>query len=125
MITDRPPRRKSSVLVVDDDVDVRDVLRLFFELEDFEVTEAASGPEAVAFALRHDPEFILLDYLMPGMTGDKVAPVLRTVAPDARIVAFSANLDEKPMWADAFLNKARISEVAAVLTSLLPVAGAV
>ena len=116
---------KPTVLIVDDDVETRNVLRLLFEMEDFEVTEASSGPAAVACALRQDPEFIVLDYLMPDMTGDKVAPVLRTLAPDARIVAFSASLDEKPAWADAFLNKERIAEISALLTALLQVSGAV
>jgi CheY-like chemotaxis protein len=107
------------VLIVDDDENIRYALRLLFEFEDFQVTEAASGPEAVARALRDDPGFVVLDYMMPGMTGEKTAGLLRSVVPDARIVAFSAILDDKPVWADAFLNKERISEIAPLLTNLV------
>ena len=114
------PQTRPAVLIVDDDVEVRHVLRLLFELDDFEVTEANSGPEAVARAIRDDPEFIVLDYMMPGATGDKVAPVLRSLVPEARIVAFSSMLEEKPKWADAFLNKARVEEISAFLMALLP-----
>ena len=110
--------QRPTVLVVDDDDDVRQILRLLFEFDDFEVTEAASGPEALARVLRDDPDFIVLDYQMPGMAGSKVAPVLRTLVPEARIVAFSAVLDEKPEWADSFLNKDRVGEVSGHLVNL-------
>ena len=109
----------ASVLIVDDDAYIRDVLRLVFEIDGFEVAEASCGTDALTCALRESFEFIVLDYLMPGMAGDKVAPVLRTLVPDARIVAFSASLDEKPEWADAFLNKERIDEISDLLTRLL------
>lgn len=52
------------------------------------------------------------------MTGDKTATTLRAVAPEARIVAFSSALDRKPDWADAFLNKQHISEIAPLLGRL-------
>ena len=110
--------QRPTVLVVDDDDDVRQILRLLFEFDDFEVTEAASGPEALARALRDDPDFIVLDHQMPGMAGSKVAPVLRALVPEARIVAFSAVLEEKPEWADSYLNKERVGEVSDHLVSL-------
>lgn len=109
-----------SVLVVDDDPEVRNFLRLLFELDDFEVCVASSGLEAVACVLRQPPDFIVLDYMMPGLTGDKVAPALRSLVPEARIVAFSASLEGKPDWADAFLNKYRIGEVSELLLLLMP-----
>jgi CheY-like chemotaxis protein len=91
--------QRSSVLVVDDDAEIRDLLRLLFELDDFDVTEASSGPAAVACVLRQEPDFIVLDLMMPDITGDKVAPILRSLVPEARIVAFSAALENKPSWA--------------------------
>lgn len=110
----------TSVLVVDDDADVRYVLRLLFEVDGFAVSEASNGAEAVASVLQHGAGYIVLDQMMPGMSGDKVAPVLRSLAPDARIVAFSAALQCKPVWADAFLNKDRIGEISKLLLLLLP-----
>lgn len=118
-----PKTRRSSVLVVDDNAEIRDLLRLLFQFDDFDVIEASNGPEALACVLRQVPEFIVLDYTMSDMTGDKVAPILRSLAPDTRIVAFSASLENKPNWADAFLNKERISQVSGFLTALLPSAG--
>jgi CheY-like chemotaxis protein len=111
-----------TVAIVDDDDDIRHALRLMFELEGFEVVgEAASGVEAVTVVKQHSPSFVILDYAMPRMNGEKTAHILRAIAPDARIVAFSAYLDSKPDWADTFLNKDRIADVAGLLETLLTV----
>lgn len=105
-----------SVLIVDDDDEIRHLLALLFETEDFEIVgEAADGANAVALAAREKPDFIVLDYLMPGMKGDETAQLLRAVAPDSRIIAFSAVLSEQPHWADAFLDKDRVTQIAPLL----------
>lgn len=117
---DAPPRAPRSVLVVDDDENVRHALRLLFEVEEFEVVgEAANGTDAVWLAASCRPAFIVLDYAMPGMTGEQTAVLLRKILPEARIVAFSAVLDAKPPWADAYLNKERIGEIAPLLARLM------
>ena len=115
-------RSKSSrkVLIVDDDEEIRHVLRLMCETEGFEVVgEAGNGVEAVPLALKFQPDFVILDYLMPHLDGEGTATMLRAIAPDARIVAFSSVLDSKPAWSDSYLNKARVSEVAPLLERLI------
>lgn len=109
-----------TVLIVDDEDEIRHALRLLFEFEDFAVVgEAANGVDAITLAKRYQPDFVVLDYRMPRMDGEATAEILRAIAPQARIVAFSAVLNRKPMWADAYLNKERISEVAPLLTALI------
>ncbi len=111
------------VLIVDDDEDIRQSLRLVFEHDGFEVAaEAEDGLAAIPLALKHQPDFIVLDHAMPRLNGSRCAEVLRGVAPDARVVAFSAYLEEKPNWADAFLNKDRVTEIAPLVRSLMPLA---
>jgi len=111
---------RKTILIVDDDPEIRHALRLLFEFESFEVVaEATHGMEAIPIALKHQPDFVILDYLMPKLDGYKTAEILRGVAPEARIVAFSAVLDAKPNWADAYLNKDRIAEIAPLLASLV------
>jgi chemotaxis response regulator CheB len=108
------------VLIVDDDEEIRHVLRLMCETEGFEVVgEAANGVEAVPLALKFQPDVVILDYLMPHLDGEGTATMLRAIAPEARIVAFSAVLDSKPSWSDSYLNKARVSEVAPLLERLI------
>jgi chemotaxis response regulator CheB len=111
---------RSTVLIVDDNAEIRHLLRTLFEVDGFEVIgEAADGVEAVPLALKHEPDFVILDYLMPRMNGAKTAEVLRGIIPEAKIVAFSAILEAKPAWADAYLNKERIIEVAPLLSAFV------
>lgn len=103
-----------TVLLVDADEEVRHLLRLLFELDGFSVVgEAATGADGVALARRHQPDFVVLDYVMPRPGGEGTAAIVRALAPASRIVAFSAGLDRRPAWADAFLNQDRISKVVA------------
>ena len=110
-----------TVVIVDDDEDIRDALRLLFELEDFEVVgEAANGLDAIPLVLQERPQVIVIDYLMPLMNGATLAQVVRGISPDTKIVAFSAVLDSEPAWADAYLSKERINDVAPLITALIP-----
>ena len=57
------------ILVVDDDPDLREFLRLMITSMGFEVTSAANGQEALDDMEGHDPDLILLDMKMPVMNG--------------------------------------------------------
>ena len=61
------------VLVVDDDADIRESLRLVLEFEGFAVRTAANGAQAVAAMEAEPPCFVILDLMMPVMDGWEVA----------------------------------------------------
>jgi CheY-like chemotaxis protein len=110
----------ATVLIVDDDLEIRHVLRLLCETNGLKVVgEAANGIEAVTIAMRERPRFVILDYMMPRLDGEGTAEILRTITPESKIVAFSAMLEEQPPWADAFLNKERVVELAPLLQSFI------
>lgn len=114
-LTPQPPLR-NRVLIVDDDKDIRAILKLVLTVDEFDVVgEAASGLEAVAQAIAQRPDVVILDYMMPGENGARTAAQLRTLLPQARIVAFSAALESQPDWADAYLDKAAITDMPAFL----------
>jgi CheY-like chemotaxis protein len=109
-----------TVLIVDDEVEIRHVLRLLCETEGFDVVgEAANGVEAVPLALKHQPSIVILDYLLPRLDGRGAAEILRAITPESKIVAFSAVLSEQPEWADAYLNKERVGELMPLLHSFI------
>ncbi len=109
-----------TVLIVDDDEEVRHVLRVLCETEGYSVVgEASNGVEAVPIALKHQPNIVILDYMLPRLDGEGAAEILRTLTPDSKIVAFSAILDRQPAWADAYLNKERIGDLAPLLSTLI------
>jgi CheY-like chemotaxis protein len=61
--------RCGTVLVVEDDLDIREVMRMVLEASGYQVFEAGDGAEALAIARAHRPGVILLDLMMPGMDG--------------------------------------------------------
>ena len=81
------------VLVVDDEAQIRAVLRGYLEAEGYEVAEAADGTEALA-ALREDPPvLVLLDVMLPGIDGLEVLRQLRGFS-DAYVILVTARAEE-------------------------------
>jgi diguanylate cyclase (GGDEF)-like protein len=60
------------VLIVDDEPDIRDVLKITLQAEKYEVIEAENGEEAIKIILQKTPDLVLLDYKMPKMDGREV-----------------------------------------------------
>ena len=71
-----PARR---VLVVEDNEDAREALRLVLALDGHDVLEAADGPQGIALAVGERPHLALIDVGLPGLDGYEVARRLRTV----------------------------------------------
>ena len=86
-----------TVLVVDDEPDMRDLARLILEKGGLSVIEADGGAEALhrfyALAPPPVPAVVVLDNRMPGLTGLQVAEKMLAHNPDQVIVLFSAWLD--------------------------------
>ena len=89
-----------SVLVVDDQPDLRLLVRTMIQTENHGLQcedEAASGEEAVAFFDdgRHDDStVVVLDQMMPGMTGTEAAREILSRRPSTPIILFSAYVDD-------------------------------
>jgi diguanylate cyclase (GGDEF)-like protein len=65
------------ILVVDDEPDIRDVLRITLEDEKYEVYEAGNGEEALAFIQKKLPDLVLCDYKMPKMDGREFCRLIK------------------------------------------------
>jgi DNA-binding response OmpR family regulator len=65
------------VLVVDDDLNVRDVVRRYLELGGHEVSLADNGEDALRWVAEHQPDLVVLDLMLPGMDGLEVCRRLR------------------------------------------------
>lgn len=83
------------VLVVDDDESVRRLLSIVLPLDgSYEVVgEAGDGLAAIAAAELLQPDIIVLDHMMPILTGAAAYPRIKEVAPKTKVVFFSAYLE--------------------------------
>jgi diguanylate cyclase (GGDEF)-like protein len=69
--------KKPRILIVDDDADIRDILKLTLSGEDYEVIEAADGMEGLKMAQGKSPDLVILDYKMPYLDGREVCRRLK------------------------------------------------
>jgi two-component system cell cycle response regulator len=90
------PPSGHTVLVVDDDDDLRTTLCRLLEVEGHEVLSAADGEEALRLCRGRDIHLMLLDYFMPGMTGQDVVTQVRTFDARIQIVLQTGYASEKP-----------------------------
>ncbi len=80
---DRMDSVDATVLVVDDDPVIVDLLRVNFEMEGYKVISAGDGEEGLALARQEHPDVIVLDVMMPRLDGLGMARRLRE-DPDGR-----------------------------------------
>lgn len=85
------------ILVVDDEEDLRVLLRFELEAQGHEVDEAGSGGEALAAIAASRPDLVMLDLRMPGMDGWDVLRDLqaRGITPDLPVIALSAHASQE------------------------------
>jgi PleD family two-component response regulator len=58
-----------TILIVDDERNIVELLRLYLEKEGFAVVSARDGQTALELVERHDPDLVVLDLMLPGMGG--------------------------------------------------------
>jgi two-component system, OmpR family, KDP operon response regulator KdpE len=114
----------ASILVVDDEPQIRRVLRSTLSFRGYTITEAASGEEATELARKIKPDLILLDVNLPGMSGIETcrelrqlsaAPIIMLTVRNAerdKVVALDAGADDyvtKPFGIEELLARVRAS----------------
>ena len=77
------------VLVIDDDADVRDLIKALLESEGFEVAVAADGREGIELQKRNPAAVVVTDIFMPGKEGIETIAELRREFPQTSIVVVS------------------------------------
>jgi signal transduction histidine kinase/ActR/RegA family two-component response regulator len=114
-----------TILVVDDDAQIRNLVRRMLTQDGFTVLEAASAEEALAICKRHKSpvHLILTDMVLPKMSGVELAERLKSIHPDIKMLFMSGYTDhavlaqgildpeknfiQKPFALDALTRKAR------------------
>ena len=87
---------KQKVLIIDDDNDIREIYRLKFSQEEYEVLTAVDGEEGLKVIREKKPDVILLDLLMPVKNGMEVLAELQEDEQLSRIpVVVLSNIDDE------------------------------
>jgi len=66
-----------TIMLVDDQLDLRTLVRMTLEDPSIRIVEAANGDDAIDMARKISPDLMLLDWMMPGLTGLEVVETLR------------------------------------------------
>jgi CheY-like chemotaxis protein len=115
----------SRILVVDDEPDLRFILRRIFERAGHEVADAADGAAALECVRRSRPELVVMDMMMPVMDGRELIRRLRADPATAQIAILAVSgTCEFADAADALLAKPyRPEQILAVADTLLATEG--
>jgi PAS domain S-box-containing protein len=87
------PTAGGTILVVDDDLDVREIAAFFLREAGYVVREAASGPEARVILAEGPVSLALVDYAMPMMSGHEFVCLAREVQPNLPVVYLTGAAD--------------------------------
>lgn len=78
MSDERRAASPKRILIVDDEPHIRRLLSARLEAEGFRVTEACDGAEGLSSIMKHAPDLVLLDLMMPGANGLEVLSRIRS-----------------------------------------------
>lgn len=103
-------KNKNTVLIVDDEIQIRKMLNIYLEASDFHVEEAEDGRQAIRLAVSLKPDLILLDLGLPDMDGKEVIANIRKWSQVPIIVVSVRSMDEEittafDMGADDYITK--------------------
>ena len=82
------------ILVIDDDTNICEMLKIYMENEGYEVKTANDGAEGVNFFKMYEPDIVLLDIMLPKKDGWQVCREIREIAPKPVIMITA----KAPFW---------------------------
>ncbi len=101
----------TKMLVVDDEIEICDFLKTFFEERNFKVLTAVTGETAMQLVAQEKPAIVLLDIKMPGIDGIEVLKKIKAHYPETKVIMVTAietrdKIDEaNRLGADNYITK--------------------
>ncbi|MFS0688687.1 response regulator transcription factor [Sporosarcina sp. 179-K 8C2 HS] len=103
---------KQTIMIVEDDLMIRNLLRLYLEKAGYTVVEAADGEEAKRVYVKTQPCLLVLDLMLPKLSGEEVCKWVKEQSPDeAAVIMLSAKVSTEDrisglhIGADSYLTK--------------------
>lgn len=93
-VSELPMGHQELILVVDDELPIREITKTFLEAYNYKALTACDGIEAISEYVQHKHKIslVMVDMLMPSMDGITTIRTLRTIDPNVKIVAVSGNM---------------------------------
>lgn len=85
---------KGEILIIDDESQIRKLLKIFLESNDYKVIEAVNGAEGISLAANHSPDLVILDIGLPDKNGHEILVELRTWFEKAIIILSVQNQED-------------------------------
>jgi two-component system KDP operon response regulator KdpE len=85
---------RGSILIIDDEIQIRKLLKITLQSNDYEVAEAATGQEGLTYVAHQTPDLILLDLGLPDLSGHEVLGHLREWFSNPIIIVSVKNSEE-------------------------------
>lgn len=82
-----------TIAVIDDDIYIGDMIEEVLRKENYNVLRACSGTEALSLLSKHSPDLVLLDLMMPGLSGEEVLPHIENIP--TIVVSAKSDVDSK------------------------------
>jgi CheY-like chemotaxis protein len=87
----------ASILIIDDDEDIRDALQMVLESAGYEVKVASNGNEAIELQREEPAQLVITDIIMPEKDGVRTIKEMRQESPGLRIIAISGGGGVEPL----------------------------
>ncbi len=115
--------QRKRILIADDELGVREAIKLLLSIDEHTVTEAETGVAALALFQQESFDLVITDLEMPRMRGDELAARIKELSPAQPIImitAYSEKLQGSGNPVDALLHKPfRFDELRQTMTSVL------
>ncbi len=81
---------KTSIVAIDDEVEFIDVLKNYFAPRGYDIEVALRGAKGMEIIKKKNPSVVLMDLKMPGVDGDEILAMLKTLEPSPKVIIISA-----------------------------------
>lgn len=81
---------KLKIIAIDDEVEFIDFIKNYFELRGYDITIAIRGTKGIELIKEKKPDVVLMDLKMPGIDGDEVLSLLKSMNPSPKVIFVTA-----------------------------------
>lgn len=106
---------KPTIVAIDDEVEFIDMLKNYFEPRGYDINCAIRGTKGIELVKEKKPDVVLMDLKMPGIDGDEVLSLMKSMEPSPRIIFVTA-------YDDGGKTKARLLKIGAYACLDKPIA---